>query len=43
MFFFSQLFQLYENLQNEFMTNPGAMERASWWKEVRLPIAKSKL
>lgn len=36
-------FQLYENLQNEFMTNPGSMERASWWKEVRLPIVKSKL
>lgn len=36
-------FQLYQNLQNEFLTNPGAMERASWWKDVRLPIAKSKL
>ncbi|XP_055304318.1 peroxisomal acyl-coenzyme A oxidase 3 isoform X2 [Sitodiplosis mosellana] len=34
---------LYENLQNEFMTNPGAMERASWWKDVRIPVAKSKL
>lgn len=37
------LFQLYKNIQNEFMTNPGAMDRASWWSEVRLPIAKSKL
>lgn len=29
--------QLYENIQHEFMTNPNAMERASWWKEV-LPV-----
>lgn len=31
---------LYQNLQKEFMTNPGAMERASWWKDVRQPQAK---
>lgn len=42
-FEFFLCFQLYQNLQNEFMTNPGAMERATWWKEVRLPIVKSKL
>lgn len=39
--FFCIPFKLYENIRNEFMTNPGAMERAPWWKEVRL--AKSKL
>lgn len=33
---------LYQNLQNEFMTNPGALERATWWREV-LPFQKSKL
>uniref|UniRef100_A0A1L8DZ18 Acyl-coenzyme A oxidase n=1 Tax=Nyssomyia neivai TaxID=330878 RepID=A0A1L8DZ18_9DIPT len=33
---------LYQNLQNEFMTNPGALERANWWKDV-LPFPKSKL
>ncbi|GAB0096028.1 Acyl-coenzyme A oxidase [Sergentomyia squamirostris] len=33
---------LYQNLQNEFMTNPGALERANWWREV-LPFPKSKL
>lgn len=35
------ILQLYQNLQHEFMTNPGAMERASWWQDVVLP--KSKL
>lgn len=34
--------KLYKNLQAELMTSPGAMERASWWKEV-LPIRKAKL
>lgn len=33
---------LYKNLQTELMTSPGAMERASWWKDV-LPVKKSKL
>ncbi|XP_059613387.1 peroxisomal acyl-coenzyme A oxidase 3 [Phlebotomus argentipes] len=33
---------LYQNLQNEFMTNPGALERANWWWDV-LPFQKSKL
>ncbi|CAD6997130.1 peroxisomal acyl-coenzyme A oxidase 3 [Ceratitis capitata] len=34
---------LYENLQREFMTNKGAFERASWWKDIIIPQAKSKL
>ncbi|XP_067621939.1 peroxisomal acyl-coenzyme A oxidase 3 isoform X2 [Eurosta solidaginis] len=34
---------LYENLQKEFMTNKGAFERASWWKEIIIPQVKSKL
>uniref|UniRef100_A0A0K8TTB3 Acyl-coenzyme A oxidase n=1 Tax=Tabanus bromius TaxID=304241 RepID=A0A0K8TTB3_TABBR len=34
---------LYQNLQNEFMTHPGAFERPSWWKEVLIPPTKSKL
>ncbi|CAD7085580.1 unnamed protein product [Hermetia illucens] len=33
---------LYQNLQMEFMTNPGALERPSWWKDVITP-PKSKL
>ncbi|XP_037044871.1 peroxisomal acyl-coenzyme A oxidase 3-like [Bradysia coprophila] len=33
---------LYQNLQHEFMTNPGALERASWWQDVVIP-PKSKL
>ncbi|EAT48670.1 AAEL000370-PA [Aedes aegypti] len=35
--------RLYENLQNQFMTNPGAMERASWWKDIIPTKMKSKL
>lgn len=34
--------KLYKNLETELMTSPGAIERASWWKDV-LPIRKSKL
>lgn len=34
--------KLYQNLQTEFMTTPGALERVSWWKSV-LPVRKSKL
>lgn len=34
---------LYENLQNEFMTNKGAFERPSWWKDIIIPQVKSKL
>ncbi|XP_037959957.1 peroxisomal acyl-coenzyme A oxidase 3 [Teleopsis dalmanni] len=34
---------LYENLQNEFMTNQGAFERPSWWKDIIIPQVKSKL
>lgn len=34
---------LYENLRNEFMTNQGAFERPSWWKDVIIPQVKSKL
>lgn len=34
--------QLYQNLQHEFMSNPGALERASWWQDVVIP-PKSKL
>jgi acyl-CoA oxidase len=33
--------RLYEHLQNAFMSNPGAMEKASWWKDV--VTIKSKL
>ncbi|KAJ6645787.1 Peroxisomal acyl-coenzyme A oxidase 3 [Pseudolycoriella hygida] len=33
---------LYQNLQHEFMTNPGALERASWWQDVVIS-PKSKL
>jgi len=34
---------LYENLQNEFMTNEGAFQRPSWWRDVIIPQAQSKL
>lgn len=34
---------LYQNLQHEFMMNPGAFERPSWWKDVIIPPTKSKL
>lgn len=34
--------KLYQNLQTEFMTNPGALERATWWQNV-LPVRKAKL
>ncbi|XP_053958182.1 peroxisomal acyl-coenzyme A oxidase 3 [Anastrepha ludens] len=34
---------LYENLQSEFMTNKGAFERPSWWKDIIIPQVKSKL
>lgn len=34
---------LYENLQNEFMTNPGAFERPPWWRDIIIPQVKSKL
>ncbi|XP_055836676.1 peroxisomal acyl-coenzyme A oxidase 3 [Episyrphus balteatus] len=34
---------LYENLQSEFMTNRGAFERPTWWKDVIIPNVKSKL
>ncbi|XP_068145030.1 peroxisomal acyl-coenzyme A oxidase 3 [Drosophila tropicalis] len=36
---------LYENLQNEFMTNEGAFQRPSWWRDVIIPqpAEKSKL
>ncbi|XP_058450516.1 peroxisomal acyl-coenzyme A oxidase 3 [Malaya genurostris] len=35
--------RLYENIQSVFMTNPGAMERASWWKDIIPTKMKSKL
>lgn len=35
--------RLYENIQNVFMTNSGAMERASWWKDIIPTKMKSKL
>uniref|UniRef100_A0A0K8V1S1 Acyl-coenzyme A oxidase n=1 Tax=Bactrocera latifrons TaxID=174628 RepID=A0A0K8V1S1_BACLA len=34
---------LYDNLQSEFMTNRGAFERPSWWKDIIIPQVKSKL
>lgn len=34
---------LYENLQNEFMTNEGALERPNWWPDVVVKQFKSKL
>lgn len=34
---------LYENLQNEFMTNEGALERPGWWQDVVVKEFKSKL
>lgn len=34
---------LYENLQNEFMTNEGALERPSWWQDVVVKQFKSKI
>lgn len=34
---------LYENLQNEFMTNEGALERPSWWQDVVVKQVKAKL
>uniref|UniRef100_A0A1S4J9Y0 Acyl-coenzyme A oxidase n=1 Tax=Culex quinquefasciatus TaxID=7176 RepID=A0A1S4J9Y0_CULQU len=35
--------RLYENIQNVMMTNPGAMERASWWKDIVPSKMKAKL
>ncbi|XP_055597144.1 peroxisomal acyl-coenzyme A oxidase 3-like [Uranotaenia lowii] len=35
--------RLYENIQTEFMTNPGALEKASWWKDIIPTKMKSKL
>uniref|UniRef100_A0A8D8G9W4 Acyl-coenzyme A oxidase n=2 Tax=Culex pipiens TaxID=7175 RepID=A0A8D8G9W4_CULPI len=35
--------RLYENIQNVMMTNPGAMERASWWKDIVPTKMKAKL
>lgn len=35
--------RLYENLQNEFMTNEGALERPSWWHDAVVKQPKSKL
>ncbi|XP_035915994.1 peroxisomal acyl-coenzyme A oxidase 3 [Anopheles stephensi] len=35
--------RLYENIQSVFMTNPGALERAAWWKDVIPSKLKSKL
>lgn len=35
--------KLYQNLQHEFMTNVGALERPSWWKDVLIKPVKSKL
>lgn len=34
--------RLYQNLQSEIMSTPGALERPSWWQDV-LPIRKCKL
>lgn len=34
---------LYENLQNQFMTNSGAFERPPWWRDIIIPQVKSKL
>ncbi|XP_034667882.1 peroxisomal acyl-coenzyme A oxidase 3 [Drosophila subobscura] len=33
---------LYENLQNEFMTNEGAFQRSSWWRDVIIPQPQEK-
>ncbi|KAM8714913.1 hypothetical protein ACLKA7_002029 [Drosophila subpalustris] len=33
---------LYENLQNEFMTNEGAFQRPYWWREVIIPQPQEK-
>ncbi|ALC39976.1 CG17544, partial [Drosophila busckii] len=33
---------LYENLQNEFMTNEGAFQRPSWWRDVIIPQTETK-
>lgn len=35
--------RLYENIQSVFMTNPGAMERAAWWKDIIPTKLRSKL
>lgn len=35
--------RLYENIQSVFMTNPGALERASWWKDVIPSKLRAKL
>lgn len=35
--------RLYENIQNVMMTNPGALERASWWKDIVPTKMKAKL
>lgn len=34
--------RVYEHLQNTFMSNRGALEKANWWKDV-VTITKSKL
>ncbi|KAH8415031.1 hypothetical protein KR215_011197 [Drosophila sulfurigaster] len=33
---------LYENLQNEFMTNAGAFQRPEWWRDVIIPQPQEK-
>ncbi|EDV98718.1 GH13470 [Drosophila grimshawi] len=33
---------LYENLQNEFMTNEGAFQRPDWWRDVIIPQSQEK-
>ncbi|XP_030561904.1 peroxisomal acyl-coenzyme A oxidase 3 [Drosophila novamexicana] len=33
---------LYENLQNEFMTNEGAFQRPAWWRDVIIPQPQEK-
>ncbi|TDG43363.1 hypothetical protein AWZ03_010231 [Drosophila navojoa] len=33
---------LYENLQNEFMTNEGAFQRPAWWRDVLIPQGQEK-
>lgn len=35
--------RLYENIWQEFITNNGSLQRPSWWRDVLLRPAKSKL